>query len=149
MLNIYIGERNLPRDKELIRDNESYFFLANTQQSEFVDRVLRDIEKAEYFDTESIIDRFGHKLYWDLISTGSKTLININSHIDKVFYGAEMGQNAVTLLLYLKEGNVYFEEGTFNFDEPEDYPIEKVCVNGIVCDGTYQIYEAVDYGYIE
>lgn len=149
MLNIYVGEENLPKDKELIMDNEAYFAFVDTSDNSFIRRVLETVEQGSYLSEDSFIDRFGYKLPIDYISSGSQTLLNIYSHPDKLFYGGEIGMNALEVLMFLKDGNVYFEIPFNGIPEPEgEDPYEKVSVNGIVCSGVYQIDEVLTYGKI-
>lgn len=148
MLNIYIGKDCLPKDKELIMDNEAYFSFSDMSKTDFIERVLREIEKGTYLDERTFLDRFNTKVYCSCLSTGSKTLINISTQPDKIFYGGEMGENARTLIMYIKEGNVYFDDDFQGICEPDEYPYEVVKVNGIECNGVYQMQEIIDYGYL-
>ena len=95
---------------------------------------------AKYLSASSFIDRFGYKLYSEFLSTGAKTLLNINYQTDKVFYGGGLGWNSLQELLRLKQGNVFFDDGFEKFFQPEEGP-ETVKVNGIVCNNVLEMEE--------
>jgi hypothetical protein len=140
MLNIYIGEDNIPSNLKIVYDNEIEFMLIGLNDSEECKRILREIETAEYIDNSSFNDRFGYKLYSDMLSTSTKTLINIVSNTSSVFFGGELGANARHLLMTLREGNVFFRSG---YDKL-CYEGVAVMVNGICCNSYIELEEALD-----
>jgi len=142
MLRIYIGLDKVPEGLKVVKDNEVAFIYTELEDTETVKSILKRVEQAEYNDNVSFIDRFGFKLYSDCLSTGTKTLLNINYQVDKVFYGGEMGYNAIAELLKLKNGNVYFDKTFDRFIEPDEGNIF-VAVNGITCRNICEIEEAI------
>jgi hypothetical protein len=96
MLNIYIGEDNIKSGLQKVTDNDLEFNLVGLSDTDVVRMILRDIEQGEYVDEYKFKDRFGVMLYSDVMSTSSKTLINIAcGDGSKVYSGAELGANAV------------------------------------------------------
>lgn len=131
-LHIYIGKENLPEDKEFILDNENYFAFSGITDCDFSRYVIKEIEQGEFINTMFFRDRFGGQLYIDCLSTGSKTLLNIYNNEDKVFYGGEMGDNALELLSILRNGNIYFDNMRSN--DLLGIPFQKgIYVNNIFC----------------
>jgi hypothetical protein len=140
MLNIFIGENNIPENLKTVYDNETAFRLIGLNDGEDCKRILREIEYAEYIDSASFKDRFGYRLYSDVLSTGTKTLINIISDNTSVFFGGELGANARHLLMTLKEGNVFFRSG---YDKL-DFENVAVMVNGVCCNNPLEFEEVMD-----
>lgn len=91
MLNIYVGLDKVPKDAIIVLDNEIEFLYTALEDTKEVRSILKNVEHTEYHDATSFVDRFGYKLYSEFLSTGAKTLLNINYQIDKVFYGGELG----------------------------------------------------------
>lgn len=141
MLNIYVGLDKVPKDATIVFDNEIGFLHTVLEDTREVRSILKNVEHAKYLSTSSFIDRFGYKLCSKLLSTGAKTLLNINYQTDKVFYGGGLGWNALQELLRLKQGNVFFDDGFEMFLQPEEGP-ETVKVNGIVCNNVLEMEEA-------
>jgi hypothetical protein len=140
MLNIYIGEDNIKSGLKKVTDNDLEFNLVGLSDTEDVRMILRDIEQGEYVDEYKFKDRFGVMLYPDVISTGSKTLINIScGDSSKVYSGAELGANARRVLMKLNNGNVYFRE---HFDRLS-YQGIPVIVNGTICDDDFKFDEVM------
>lgn len=141
MLNIYVGCNKIPKDAIIAWDNEVEFLYTALEDTKEVRSILENVEHAKYNDKASFIDRFGYKLYSDCLSTGAKTLLNINYQTDKVFYGGELGWNSLQELLKLKNGNVFFTDGFEKFIQPEEGS-ETVTVNGIICNNVLEMEEA-------
>ncbi len=141
MLNIYVGEQNIPENMVIVRDNESGFLDTVLEDTEIVRSILNNVEHAVYCDEASFIDRFGYKLYSEFLSTSTKTLLNVNYQTDKIFYGGEMGTSALRELLRLEQGNVYFDSDFEDFIQPEE-GTKCVSVNGILCRNVLEMEEA-------
>lgn len=143
MLNIYIGKDNIPEDKEIVLDNEAYFALTEISGNEFTREVIQNIEGGTYFDNISYLDRFGVKLYINALSTGSKTLLNLYYHPDKIFYCQEMGLNARRMIFKLKEGSALFNKNFNQFDVDDNLEFS-VYVNNKICRSLHQVLEVID-----
>lgn len=140
-LHLYVGENNLPTDKEFILDNENFFEFSGVTDCAFSRRIIQELEEGTFIDTIFFRDRFGGQLYINCLSTGAKTLFNIYNNQDKIFYGGEMGDNALALLGELNEGNVYFNES--RKDDILDITFSSnVYINDVLCT-TYEAMEEV------
>ena len=82
--------------KDLIMIND-LFFDAETvlKNSELVSKILEDIDKAKYNSDLTFIGRTKElgALNKSMLSTGTKTLLNIIQHPDKCFNVCECGNN--------------------------------------------------------
>lgn len=107
MLNIYIGEENLPKDMLLVTDADAAFGAVDMCGTEFQRRVLHTVELGEYYDTKRFIDRFGCQLHYTNMSTGSKTLMLVEALPDRIISCDECGENALGMLTYLSSGNIF------------------------------------------
>lgn len=94
---------------DLIRVNDLFFnaetYLDNTYLSNLV---LSTVDKAKYNSSLTFIGRsidLG-ALNKNMLSTGTKTLLNIINHPDKCFDVCECGDNALSLLPLFKNGSV-------------------------------------------
>ena len=108
-INIYIVKKNLPKDKTLVFDVEAAILAVKVTGSEFQRRVLREVELGTYKDERFFIDRFGGQLYYTEMSTGSKALFELDGLPNNVINGVEIGFNALQLIKYIPECNIYFD----------------------------------------
>lgn len=129
MLNIYIGKESLPEDKKFIFDVESVFLLVKITGSDFQRKVIEEIEHGSYYDNKRFKDRFGGLLYYSNMSTGSKALFEAEYLINDIINISECGENALRMLSYLNNGNVYFDRRDFALPWDIDYPV--------TCNGRY------------
>jgi hypothetical protein len=111
-LKVYAAREEVPEGIEIIDYNDD-FFNANTllNNSEFEKVVLSSIDKARFQSAETFIgrtERFGG-LSTFMLSTGSKTLLNIEKNPNICFNVCECGNNALCLLPLLSKGNVLWE----------------------------------------
>ncbi len=110
MLKIYNTKELIPVN--IIHSNDAYFdsftALAN---DEFTKLVLDKIDHAEYASPNTFISRTSDlgQLNKSMLSTGTKTLLNIRSHSDKCFDVCECGYNILSLLPMVSEGMIYWE----------------------------------------
>ena len=107
-LNIYLREEDIPEGIDLIKRNDDFFSFTLLNDSEFEKTVLREIDQAKYATESTFIGRseWMGKLRKDNLSTGCKTLLNIEKNPDYCFSSVECGYNALPLLRLLKHGNV-------------------------------------------
>ncbi len=71
--------------------------------------LIKEIDGVSYVDNHRITSKFDKKaqIRVEELSTGCKTALNICSHIDKIFYIGECGENALTEIFKLKEGKAF------------------------------------------
>lgn len=108
MINVYIGKENLPVGGKIVSDVESRFDLIWFTGDDIEKSVVKEIEKGEYVDTNTWIDRFGYKREPSDISNGSKTVICATKDTSSIYLGEEMGVNALDLFFREGSGNIYF-----------------------------------------
>lgn len=129
-LNIYTDRKFVPSDMEIIDISDTYFnVFTNLLDDEFVNTVLREIDKAKYNSELTYISRVPEvgALNKITLSTGTKTLLNIVSHPDMCFNVVECGDNALRLLAKITEGNILWEDPFLIYAEYKDCDI---LVNG-------------------
>lgn len=107
MLHIQLSD-HITIDENIIERNVEELFARIILQGTAKEReALKLIEKAEYIDSESIIDRFGYKLRIDNISTGCKAILCVLNMPETWIDTAECGMNALSVLVSLcEEGHV-------------------------------------------
>lgn len=108
MLNIYVD--GIP-ETEMIMDVEAEFLKVRLSGTREERELISVIEKGEYNDDKSFIDRFGYKLYLSELSTGCKAALCVISFPDKVINLHECGFNARdTIINYCSRGNIFINE---------------------------------------
>lgn len=128
-LNVYVGKENLPSDKLFLFDADAAFMGTSLKNDGFTERVLREVEKAEYVDAGIFRDRFGRGLYSDCLSTSAKILLMVYYRPDVVVNCMELGGNATVLLLQLTEGCVFYPDASMDLGAPN----VDLMINGIHC----------------
>ena len=111
-LHIYDRKEDIPKETLFIDSNDIYFD-ANTKllDNDFTRLVLKAIDKAEYVSEQTFtgrVKRWG-ALFKEHLSTGSKTLLNIQQHPEVCFNVAECGSNVKQLFAEIKDGRIYWE----------------------------------------
>lgn len=102
MLNIFLDGKQAD-----ITDIEKAFSQLNIKGTALERQLIRRIEKGEYNDENSFIDRFGYKLRYDDMSTGCKAALCVANLPNKVIDLKECGINARDAIVELcKEGNI-------------------------------------------
>lgn len=113
MLEIFDNREDiLDRCIPLIDSNDEFFDSGVELADDALTReILQKIEKARYGDSLSFYGRAddGKLLNKDLLSTGTKTLLNIKENPKLCFNVCECGDNALCLLPLLKEGLIFWE----------------------------------------
>ena len=99
--------------KQLLVTKNDVYFQVNTQltDSDLEKVVLKTIDGARYNSQATFIGRTEAlgALSKSLLSTGSKTLLNIISHPDVCFDVCECGNNALSILPLIKDGCIYWK----------------------------------------
>ena len=137
-LNVYIDIKDIPHGMQIIRFNDSYFDLeTELTDSYFEKEVLKQIDKARYASANTFYGRtenFG-ALFKACLSTGVKTLLNIEKHSDVCFDSAECGENSLLMIRLLKQGNILMRKQLLVF--PGD---------NVACDINYNNCNYSDFG---
>lgn len=103
---------------KLISFNDIYFDgFTSLKDDDFTRRVLSEIDKAHYNDNTTFIGRTEGlgALNKNLLSTGTKTLLNVVSHPDVCFDICECGNNVLNLLTSLTTGIVYWRTPAISY----------------------------------
>lgn len=106
MLDIIWGRENVPKElvPKVIMDSREYFNYYKTEawfQDEFVKEVMLAIDKATVYAGEAIINYEGKCVSPTVLSTGCKCLCCIHFFKDNIFYGGQLGNNCLPLLIKL------------------------------------------------
>lgn len=128
-LNIYIGKGNLPVNEVFLFDADAAFTGTSLKDDEFTKFVLKEVEDAEYVDRTTFRDRFGRGLYSDCLSTSSKILLLVHYKPEVIVNAMELGDNAITLLLTLTEGSVFYPDVNVMLEKPD----VDIMINGVHC----------------
>lgn len=124
MISIYTNLDTLPKDKKFIFDADAAILSVEIIGNEFQRRILNKIEHGEYYDSSRFIDRFGISLYYDSMSTGSKALFLIDFYKDSAIINCtECGENALRMLSYINEGNIFIDNRLNPLPWDIDYPV--------------------------
>ncbi len=123
MLEFYIGEENLPKDVPFIFDVEAAFPLVSMTGTDLQRKIISDVDKGEYRDERTYIDRFGCPLPYMCLSTGSKALLLLDSKKDKIINMSECGDDCLVLLSYISDGKLYFNCRLSGIPWDVDYPV--------------------------
>lgn len=112
MLTVYTNKQQIANDgKKLIRVNDLFFNTeTNLSNTEITKKILKTIDKAEYNSEFTFIGRTKAlgALNKNMLSTGTKTLLNILEHPDLCFDVCECSNNALCMLPLIREGNIYW-----------------------------------------
>ncbi|MBR5484908.1 MAG: DUF4869 domain-containing protein [Oscillospiraceae bacterium] len=133
MLNIRIKE-----DTKMSTDVEAVFTRMKNgiEDTKLNRQLLKEIEKAEYCDSHSFIDRFGNKLNLMYLSTGCKAALLVAAFPDIEIDIDECGYNARdSIIRHIKNGNIIMSEPLMELSFDEEDPIDNdisVQVDGYV-----------------
>lgn len=123
MLNLYIEGYDHVDTNSLIQDCEKAFSSmgVNLINNEETQKILKNIEEAEYCDRASFIDRFGYRVRSKYLSTGCKAALLALYYSEKIISLRECGRNARdAILTYVKNGNVMIHPESLNLDIGSD-----------------------------
>lgn len=119
-LNVYSNKEDIPTGMLYVDCNDDYFF-GNTalRDDKFTREVIEIVDKATYLSEDTFLSRVKKwgALFKDNLSTGCKTLLNIQQHPDVCFNVAECGNNVLRLLPVINKGNVFWEIPVVILDE--------------------------------
>lgn len=117
MLNIYVyGEE--PQDLEIERDIERIFAMTKLKGTEKERLAIQLIDKGQWKDADTFIDRFGVRLYTSELSTGCKAILSVLNNPDIGMDLKECGLNARDAVLSLCDaGNVLINDTSVTFND--------------------------------
>ena len=110
------------------------FFNSDTSlnNSEFEQLVLKELEKALYISSTEVKSLRNGSIYSkNNLSTGCKTLLNIEKHPELCFDARECGNNAKILLTQLDKGQVLW--GNYSLATDDAYAKCSIELDGVVC----------------
>lgn len=142
-LNVYTDKSQIPKGMEYIGINDSFFDLeTNLQDNPITHSILASIDKAKYNSELTFIGRSEGlgALNKTMLSTGTKTLLNIIGHKDICFDVCECGDNALSMLPLITNGNILWRYPTMCYNG--DSSCDIVC-NGISYKDFYEFLESV------
>lgn len=111
-LQVYRSIVELSSNIRVIKNNDSFFdVMTDLTNTELVCEILRTVDKAEFNSSQTFIGRTKElgALHKSMLSTGTKTLINIIHHPEICFNVAECGNNALQFIPKITEGHILWE----------------------------------------
>lgn len=106
-LSLYQTRSCVPSSIEYVKNNRAYFVEKTIRVLDHrVDGLLKNTDGAVYFDQYRFIDKYGVGVPWINLSTGGMTVLNVFYNPDVCFDTLECGENALTDLKNLHEGNI-------------------------------------------
>ena len=94
--------------------------LATHPEIELVKGIIYEVDNCRVnFQDNTVTNQFGKNVSILNLSTGCKTLLNILTHPNSIFFGQEMGINAFNILL-LMDGAIYLDWLPLTYDKYED-----------------------------
>lgn len=137
-LRIYTNKSDIPADMKYVDYNDKFFNSVALEDNEVTAKILHNVDKASYHSKDTFISRdieLG-ALNKALLSTGCKTLLNIERNPDICFDIVECGQNAIRCLSTIKNGNVLW---VFPFILVEEDSLCDIEVNGRKFNSTLEL----------
>lgn len=143
-LYIYTNKEDIDKSgKDLITINDLFFDSETTlKDCKIVKTILLTIDRAKYNSDLTFIGRTKElgALNKSMLSTGTKTLLNVLQHPDKCFDVCECGNNVLSLLPLITEGSIYWSISTVAYTGKPECDI--VC-NGKEYKDFYKFLESV------
>lgn len=144
-LKVYTNREDVKKaGLDLIDINDSYFDIETSLvDSSLTNKILETIDKAKYNSPLTFIGRTKElgALNKSNLSTGSKTLLNIVSSPSKCFNVCECGDNALSLLPLIKDGNIFWEFPIVAYDGSPECDI--IC-NSVSYNNFYDFLESIE-----
>lgn len=111
-LKIYRSVDEVPSEIKVVNSNDSFFnVMTDLTNTELVCNILRTVDKAEFNSNQTFIGRTKElgALHKSMLSTGTKTLINIIQHPEFCFNVVECGNNVLQFIPKITEGHILWE----------------------------------------
>lgn len=112
MLKIYRTYDEVPKGIRIVRDNNTYFDYNTVLQNNTLTReILYTIDKAQYVSELTVSGRTKAlgSLNKQVLSTGTKTILNILNNSNDCFDLSECGDNVLKFLPRVTDGNVIWD----------------------------------------
>lgn len=112
MLKIYRTCDEVPKGIRIVRDNDTYFnYHTVLQNNAFTREILYTIDKAQYVSEFTVLGRTKAlgSLNKQVLSTGTKTILNILNNPNDCFDVSGCGDNALKFLPRVTDGNVIWD----------------------------------------
>lgn len=115
MLNIITDIKNA---KNVENDSERLFSTFRIKGTDTDKALLKEIDQAEYLDSEHVLDRFGCKIHINDISTGCKCALNVANNSNIWINTLECGCNARDAIIrHCNDGNIVLNNLGVPIDE--------------------------------
>ncbi len=127
MLKVYRAPDDVPNGIRIVRDNDEYFNYNTLLQDNALTRdILSTIDKAEYISELTILGRTKSlgALNKQVLSTGTKTLLNILGSSSDCFDLRECGDNVLRFLPRVTDGHVIWDMPCLAYCGDPDCDIE-------------------------
>ncbi len=128
-LTIYFEGIDKFPQSSVVRDVESFFMSVKLDGCDYDRHIIETIERGVYVSNTVFVDRFGVQLRRDCLSTGVKVALSLYHLPDMLFWGIEMGRNALAeVVKRCTVGNLLLEASTYYIeDDIEDTKIDVIC----------------------
>lgn len=129
-LAVYTSKDKIPSNIQLICNNDVFFVgYTDIPDDNLTKQLLQNIDGVKRVSDTLFESKFveGMSLSKDMLSTGTKTLLNITQHPDKCFSTIECGENALTCLKSITTGHALVEVCCISY---VDDPVCDITVNG-------------------
>lgn len=127
MLHLYNKDEAMKNNRlAVVRDVEEAFMGIHLVDDDVTRKVLNAIDNAKYSSEDTVIDRYGIRIYASQLSTGCKAALCVHYLKDKIIDLVECGYNARdAVILNCKEGNAifYYRDLNVSWGLSEDVPI--------------------------
>lgn len=144
---IYTEKHNIPCNLKFININDSFFDVyTQLSDDDLCKEILLKIDKAEYNTPFTFFGRtkiLGN-LNKSMLSTGTKTLLNIINHPDICFNVAECGNNALQFLPKIQNGNILWEMPAVAYCQEADC---NIILNGVQYHDFYELLHDIEVKY--
>ena len=122
---IYTSKEELMVGMQYVNYNDQFFQWMYLHDDETTKTILREIDRARYNSKTTFIgrDKDLGVLNKEYLSSGCKTLLNILYNPDKCFDISLCGNNALSLLRLIKNGNVVWRKPVLHFVGESDCDI--------------------------
>ena len=118
VITIYKDKKDIPKNIEYVELNDVFFNQTTVNRLDSrANRIVEKIDNSELDGKYKMKSKFnGVTLDVDCLSTGCKTVLNVQYFTDKVFCLKECGDNALEVLYGLDDGAVYSDYAVIPFD---------------------------------
>ena len=109
-----IKDENIMKSEEFLNDADCILADIKIEDTKFNRRIIREIDKGNFWSSKFFIDRCGCKLPLECLSTTAKILLGLQ-YEKRIVNGLELGLNAGELLIQEPTGRIYIPEQRIRF----------------------------------